>query len=195
MDKYIDYWNLMGYDFVGSWSGNQTAGHSSNLYPSGDSPASTPFSVDAAVEYHIITGGIRSSKLILGMPLFGRDFHNTDGPGKHFKGVGNGTWDVGTYDYKVLPQKGAVPRFMKEIGASYSYDSKQRIMMSYESLETIRAKAEYVKLKNLGGAMWWEASSDRKGDQSLIRTVSAPTFILKSKRNFAQPNVIVCGKC
>ncbi|KAH7028858.1 glycoside hydrolase family 18 protein [Microdochium trichocladiopsis] len=171
MDRLLDFWNLMAYDYAGSWDAN--AGHQANLFPSSGNPASTPFSTDAAVQHYVSRGGVHPSKLVLGMPLYGRAFENTDGPGKPFAGVGQGTWENGVHDYKTLPKPGAQVHTDDEVVASYSYDPATRTMVTYDTPAVAARKVEYIKQKGLGGGMWWESSADFKADSSdsLIATV------------------------
>ncbi|KAF3491462.1 uncharacterized protein GIQ15_00979 [Arthroderma uncinatum] len=161
MSGQLDFFNLMAYDFAGAWDKN--AGHQANLRPSKSNPTSTPFSTSAAVDYYTNNGGVPKSQIVLGMPLYGRAFTNTDGPGKPFEGVGQGSWENGIWDYKVLPKDGATEQIVDESGASYSYDKASRTMISYDTVPMVEAKTKWVIDNGLGGGMWWEASGDRGG--------------------------------
>ena len=156
MDKHLDFWNLMAYDYAGSW--DSYAGHQANLYPSDVNPRSTPFSTSAAIDYYT-SHGVAPYKLVLGMPLYGRAFTATDGPGKSFYGTGEGSWENGVWDFKSLPKAGAKETTDEEIGSSWSYDARNKIMVSYDTQEISRKKVEYIKSHGLGGYVFPDSPS------------------------------------
>lgn len=166
MDRYLDFWNLMAYDYAGSW--DQVAGHQANLHPSRNNPRSTPFSTVAALDHY--TRRVHPHKLVIGMPLYGRAFQNTAGPGHHYQGIGEGTWEQGVHDYKKLPLEGAHEHHDDAIVASWCYNPRSRTMVTYDTPRVVRTKADFVRHYGLGGVMWWESSADKEGDASLITT-------------------------
>jgi chitinase len=172
MDKYLDFWNYMGFDYAGSW--DTIAGHSSNLYEDESNPLSTPFNTSSAIAYYMKVGGISPSKINLGSPLYAHAFANTAGPGTPFNGTGSdGSFGIaGTWDYKALPVAGynATVYSLKKVGASYSYDAQKQYMISYDTPTIAKLKAQYVQKMGMGGSMWWEVSMDKSGSDSLIGT-------------------------
>ena len=175
MDRYLDFWNLMAYDYAGSW--DERAGHQANLYPSTATPHATPFSTQAAVQHYVQHGGVRPDKIVLGMPMYGRAFAGTAGPGHHFQGNGGeGSWEHGVWDYKALPRPGAQVFEEEECagddgacGASWSYDGQNKVMVSFDTVAMVERKADFVAERGLGGGMWWESSGDRGvGEGSLV---------------------------
>ncbi|KAK7753356.1 Chitinase 4 [Diatrype stigma] len=164
MDAVLDFWNLMAYDYAGSW--DATAGHQANLFPSRSNPVATPFSTVAALDFYV-KRGVAPHRIVVGMPLYGRAFVGTDGPGTPYTGgVGEGTWENGVHDYKKLPLPGADERLDEAVGASWCYSPASRTMVSYDTVPMARAKARFVRNGRLGGAMWWESSADREGGAS-----------------------------
>lgn len=146
MDKFLDFWNLMAYDFSGSW--DQTANHQANLYGG-------TISVSKAVEDYK-HGGVPMNKLVMGIPLYGRGFLGTAGPGQPYERVSE--TPEGTFLYKDLPTRNAQEHFDERAGASWSYDGREFI--SYDSPQAACAKAEYIKKHGMRGAMFWELSGD-----------------------------------
>jgi chitinase len=187
MDQYLSFWNLMAYDYAGSW--DTVSGHNARLFaPTGDNNG---FSTDVAMKY-FNSKGVAKDKLVLGIPLYGRSFLNTEGPGEPFQGVGQGSWEQGVYDYKALVsymrfivnfRNSAADRVIylwiaqplpnsqvhtdTKLVASYSYNPSNKEMVSYDTVEIACEKAKYINKNGYLGAMYWEISGDHKPDSPL----------------------------
>lgn len=185
----IDAFNLMAYDYAGSWDTN--SGHQANLYPDPSNPTSTPFSTDTAVTDYL-NAGVPASKIVLGMPIYGRSFEQTNGIGQPFSGIGGGSWENGVWDFKALPRAGATELYDSAAIASYSYDRGSRELISYDTPAVVRLKVAYLKSKGLGGSMFWEASGDRADDGSLLKisfeTLGGTTDQDKTENQLDYPN-------
>ncbi|KAG9035681.1 Endochitinase 1 [Tulasnella sp. JGI-2019a] len=155
MDKYLDMWNLMAYDYAGSWE--KIANHQANIYNGSVNTAT------AAAWY--LHHGIAREKLIIGLPLYGRSFMATSGPGHPFTGIGPGSWEAGSYDYRALPLPGSTAHQDAHAYASWSYDPKKREMISYDDAVVAKWKAEWIIREEFGGAMYWELSGDKSGNE------------------------------
>jgi chitinase len=171
MTPYVDFYSFMALDYMGGFS--NYSGHQANLFSDLSNAKSTDFETNSGIMYYI-SGGAPASKILLQSPLYGRSFNQTAGLGTKFTDVGalGSFGTAGVWDYKALP----VPGFnasvveLPSIGASYSYDAARKYMISYDTPEIARIKAEYIKGVGLGGASWWEVSMDRNDTKSLITT-------------------------
>ncbi|THC87683.1 hypothetical protein EYZ11_012874 [Aspergillus tanneri] len=162
MDPYLDFGNLMAYDYSGSW--DQIARHQANIYPSICDPNATQYDIDSAIKYYR-SQGVAPEKLVLGMPLYARRFNNTLGLGRAFTHSGQ----TDAVPYKDLPVSGNNVYNLQQPVASYLYNITSGSLFSYDTPEIISMKARYIMQERLGGAMFWEASGDRKGPGSLVR--------------------------
>ncbi|KAG1716402.1 hypothetical protein ID866_754 [Astraeus odoratus] len=151
MDRYLDFWNLMAYDYSGSW--DSVANHQANVY-------GPPINSGDAVAWYK-SNGVSSHKLILGIPLYGRSFMNTDGPATPFSGLGQGSWEQGVYDYRALPLRGSYMFQDDRLMASWSYDYQKREMISFDNEGIATSKGRWIREHGLGGSMFWELSGDK----------------------------------
>lgn len=175
IDKYVDFYNLMGYDASGKWS--RVSGYHSPLYPDSEIPGSS-LSVDTAVQF--LSNYINSSKIILGMPAYGVSF-NTDKMYDKFTDcakirLSHTTNDVDEsstdnyndytndciVDYVNLPPPGYVEVEDLRIGSSYAYSTvkERKGIIVYDTPNIARVKANYVVRNGLGGGMWWDSKGD-----------------------------------
>ncbi|KAI0684658.1 glycoside hydrolase superfamily [Cytidiella melzeri] len=176
MDQALTYWNLMAYDYAGSWL--TYADDQANLYGG----ARTGVSTDAAVKWYT-SQGATTSKIVMGIPLYGRAFEDTTGIGQPYNGVGPGTIEAGIYSYNVLPLAGAqVFENLTDV-SSYSYDSTKQELVSYDTPHIASLKAQYVTSKGLGGNMFWDLSTDKTGTDSLVSTTAGVFGALDQTQN------------
>jgi len=164
MDKALTFWNLMAYDYAGSWS--TVSDDMANLY-GGQGFSNT--STDSAVKSYIARGAT-ASKITMGIPIYGRGFEATNGLHQSYNGVGTGTWEAGVWDYKDLPMAGATVVENLTTVSSYSYDPVKKELISYDIPDIVKRKAQYVVSNGMAGSMFWELSADKIGADSLVGT-------------------------
>lgn len=136
---------------AGSW--DTIANHQANLY-------NGPISASTAINWYI-SQGLPRHKIVVGVPLYGRSFMNTQGPGTPFSGIGPGSWEAGVYDYRALPLRNSYVLRDNESVASWSYDYEKKEMISFDDEGVGRAKGEWIRELGLGGSMFWELSGDK----------------------------------
>ena len=174
--EYLDWINLMSYDLHGPWGGesNAVTNFNSSLYAISDDPSPYPinedFNLDASVQLYIDLG-VPREKLNAGLAFYGRSFagvpDENNGLFVPYTGVpGIGTWENGVFDYwdldsNYINMNGYVSYWHSEGKVPWLYNPNTQIMISYDDEESIYEKASYIIDNDLGGAMFWEFSSDK----------------------------------
>ncbi|HEX2977633.1 MAG TPA: glycosyl hydrolase family 18 protein [Candidatus Babeliales bacterium] len=161
--NYLDWINVMCYDFAGSW--DTKTGHHAPLYqPLQGEPK---FNASDAVQYYV-SQGVPSEKVVLGIPLYGRSYANvnstTDGLYCTFNGVGSGTTEEAGYRFFSDIKKNLLNTYTRfwedQAKAPYLFNTSNKEFITYEDEQSIALKANYIKQNNLGGAMIWELGLD-----------------------------------
>ncbi|MER5292285.1 glycoside hydrolase family 18 chitinase [Streptomyces pharetrae] len=154
--QYIDWYNVMTYDFFGAWEKNgPTAPHSPlTSYPGIPQQGFT--SADAIAKFK--AKGVPASKLLLGIGFYGRGWTGVtqSAPGGTATGPAAGTYEAGIEDYKVL--KNSCPATGTIAGTAYAHCGTN--WWSYDTPATIGTKMSWAKNQGLGGAFFWEFSGD-----------------------------------
>jgi GH18 family chitinase len=129
---YVDYLQVMAYDFTGPWS--EPGPHSSfeDAIGSGSDASST------GLAYWVNYRNWSRSKVVLGVPFYGRDFDNQGGAGITYAEILNRYPDA------------------------WDYDQVDNIY--YNGISTMIQKAQYVKNYNYTGVMIWELAQDHPSD-------------------------------
>ncbi|SAK47270.1 chitinase [Caballeronia ptereochthonis] len=167
--KSLDWINVMSYDFHGGWEAAGPTDFQSNLYADPESPNvkaggnGASYTVDAAVR-NLLNAGVPASKIVVGIPLYGRGWTGvTPGPkgdGLYQKATkpAPGKYETGIEDYKILKGKAGTAYEHPVAKQSYKFDGTT--FWSYDSAATIRTKVDYVKSLNLRGVFGWELDGD-----------------------------------
>ncbi|KHJ30218.1 putative sporulation-specific chitinase [Erysiphe necator] len=158
--SYLDLINLMAYDFNGSWT--TRSGYQSQLFSSKPDENSG----DKAVHY-LLSKGFPVSKILLGIPVYGRSFLGAAGPGQTYTGLGG---NDGAFAYNSLPRPNASENVDRRLVSAYCVGGDGGFI-SYDNPDTVKLKANYCNAFGLAGLFYWEATQDAgTGPRSLIYT-------------------------
>jgi chitinase len=159
--RYLDFINLMTYDFAGPWS--DTTGFNAALHPVSGHPEQA--SASASVEAYL-KAGVPADKIVLGVPFYGRGWTGV-------KDADNGLFQprddkaakgtrISETNYRELKNvKPPASRFWHERAlVPYVWNPQTRVFITYDDPESLRAKAAYAREKKLGGVMFWELEHD-----------------------------------
>ncbi|TYS57577.1 glycoside hydrolase family 18 protein [Sutcliffiella horikoshii] len=157
LHQYVDYIQLMTYDINGEW--DELTGLNAPLYKDPNSAFSWQWSVKDGIETYIASG-VPSDKLVMGMPFYGRVFHeakaNNNGLYQAFNG--GTSLSYGKLAEEYIEKNGFERHWMEKTQVPVLYNGETFI--SYDDEKSIAKKTDFLKRNDLGGAMMWELSQD-----------------------------------
>jgi chitinase len=167
---YLDYVNIMTYDL---YHGNdKVTGHHSPLYQSKLGDHSRNSSADA-VEGHI-RAGVPASKIVLGLPFYGRGWGKVQDKDHGLFQPATGEHSFISHDKlteQYINKNGFVRYWDDDAKAPYLWNSAAKTFISYADEASFVPKIEYVKAKKLAGVMFWEYVYDLEQDKLLNKLV------------------------
>ena len=163
VQKYLDYVQLMTYDFFNIFS--PTTGHHANLYETGITEQKS--SADSAVKM-FVEAGVPIEKIVMGAAFYGRSWIGIPDAMHGFGQPVDSKLNIGRKDYCGY---GTICNMLESGEGNYTYywddDAKAAYVyngdcfISYEDKRALSHKVEYVKEHQMKGIMFWEYSEDQ----------------------------------
>lgn len=156
--RYVDSVNLMSYDYVEP-SSSPLTGHHAPLFANPAGP--TGISADDSVKAYL-AAGVPAEKLVLGVPFYGHAWSDVpDTAHGLFQSGKPARLDASYRNITSSFLNGGYVRYWDEAAsAPYLYNQLTHTFVSYDDVESITLKAEYVSKHGLGGIMFWEYHGD-----------------------------------
>jgi chitinase len=217
LDKTMDYFNMMTYDFNGGWSNK--AGHNSPLY---DYPGAeyAGLSLDNTLQ-GLKQQNVNLSKVNLGVAFYGRsvicsgsaDLNaatvktnvtvQPDGPISSCADFDNYKLDVwdGTPNYSYIMNNASGWTEKWDDKAKVPYKTNGKYFLSYDNVKSIGLKADYIRCEKLGGVIIWQVFGDmmnmnsgtsQKGKFTYCPNTTSP-LVNEINRTFALKTACLTG--
>ncbi|XP_044257284.1 uncharacterized protein LOC123006669 isoform X3 [Tribolium madens] len=170
LTKYLDWMNILSYDYHSAFE--PAVNHHAPLYPL-EEPSEYNYDTELNIDYtiqHYLEKGADPSKLVLGIPTYGRSYTlfnpdaneigaPADGPGD----MGEATRENGYLAYYevceyIKTQNWEVVQPNPDAMGPYAFKDNQWV--GYDDDKIARKKAAYVAEKGLGGIMFWSIDND-----------------------------------
>jgi len=161
--QYLDFIAVMTYDMNLTTKAQH---HSALYYNSG----SCYKAVSNAATYYITNSGISASKLILGIPFYGKKYTDATALGATATFSSSITYSSIVSSY-LENLSDTIKRYWDDAcKVPYIYDSANNIFISYDDAESISYKVDYLKTNGWAGIFCWQDGQD-SGDTLLIAMV------------------------
>lgn len=159
--KVMDYFNLMTYDFHGSWEETGPTDFHANLF---SDPSHRSYNSIADSVKRFRDGGVPDSKIVVGVPFYGAGWTGVESKDNGLYQPATGVIDGDTLTYANIKAKyesnSAYKSYRNGAQAPWLYSATDKTFIAYDDPQTATTKAEYVVKEKLGGAMFWEMSQD-----------------------------------
>jgi chitinase len=160
LNQYVDWFNVMTYDMDQGWSGKSGYNAALYYYPG----MGSDYSVDQSITYLTRSRQIQPSKLVLGVPFYGKTFNNSSSFNTPF------SFSSTPFYYEIASLTGWT-RYWDNV-AQVPYLSNGSSVITYDDSMSIALKCQYAKTKGLSGIMIWELSQDVIGQrQPLLEAI------------------------
>ncbi len=156
--QYLDYVNIMSYDYFGGWS--QHTGHHTALGQWGSDKAINY--TTRAVKQHL-TAGVPASKIVMGVAFYGRGWPNVahNGTTPLYQKYDGQAFAL-SYD-SITRLRGYVRYWDSTALAPYLWNASHQTLITYDDSKSLRHKCEFVWDQELAGVMFWEYTQDPSG--------------------------------
>ena len=169
--QYLDWFNVMSYDYHGAFDDPQTMGTGANAPLLEDFVPNGTFYVEHTVDAYL-KAKIPKEKIVLGLATYGRSYvvaDRTDGFGKPFSSAGPAgpaTLTPGVLSYfeileKIDSGELDVQKWDEDTLTPYAYSTKTGLWVTYDNEKSLGYKVSYLIEKELGGAMVWAVDLDK----------------------------------
>lgn len=166
LDKYLDFLHIMCYDYGGAWDRKITA----NAPLTSDGPLNVQFTIE-----HLIKMGASPSKIVMGVPFYGRTFitnmeGNFEDPSTEIGFTGIYTRENGFMGYNEICDllsnrtsgwKRSWDNNTSQGVARFKEPLKEETRVAiYDSSRSVANKLRYAMRADLAGAMVWSVDTD-----------------------------------
>jgi chitinase len=181
----VDNINVMTYDYHGGFDFPKITNLLAPLHFDPNQPDESVgkniFNIESTLQAYLAQG-VPANKIVLGIPAYGRavkgvanvapvGLPNAKGLYQSFSYVPQGEWDGdGMFDYKyilgkMLGKDGGFTDY-EVAGTVAAYNPASGIFISYDNVDTLLQKINFVKSNNLAGVMFWSLSGDLDSSDS-----------------------------
>jgi chitinase len=154
-----DFINVMCYDF---YTSGIKAGHHSNLF----APEDYELDRSAAKDIDMfIEAGVPSTKLVLGVPFYGRSWLMMGAEKHGINQLVDSVVRAGGYTFikdSLVDKQGFEYHWDEKAKSPYLFNQENNQLVVFDDEASIKIKCDYVKDHQLGGVMFWQYLSDPK---------------------------------